>query len=724
MTRRLPLLVVLTAALLQAAPAASAADPNPVEGQRLTRLIVTFDAPVPAAVTIAWGDGQTSPSNPITVPSGKGEVTGSHIYAQHGSYSVKVTDNANVNNYVTTSLTVDDAPISATGATFPVASAAGGVVVARVTDQNPLGVASGLKARIDWGDGVTTDGTLTAVAGQAGVFDVSGTHAYPNGSTYLAGVTITSNDGGQANAQAQSTADGAPEPSPPSAGRILDLGRGDDPSLAVDGDGTAHIAFSTTAPGRTGDNVVYCALPRGAKACKVRRTFLVDALQPPVILRDRTGILYIVVSYNGTAQIGGGTLLMTSPDGGATWTYGFYPVNTGVFQGKIIDATLSQNGRTLYALFGDFVPGDKSQVLATISLDRQGLGSEKDPGRTGPKNADPVVDAKLMPYSVRSIGVLPDGRVAIAGADTDADAAKRAPRAAIRVIADADGNAVTTPWTPIRAGIVFKLAGSPRGAALMTSQNCSKGVEVSPLRGLRLGAPRPLGSEGFVGCGPNDQQDLFVDSAGGRHATWLSDHDGCQGSGPHENDRTCIIYRRARPGADFGPKTTIATPRIASALQVATAPDGDGWLAWRELPGGDAGARVKITPTLTSSEQDLGKHRIALSFTPGSECAKRDPVTVGVRVSGPQTGRPAVTRVTWTTSRAMLPRRRVDSRAPFSARMTVDRRAFDGLSSTGSIVFTMTVRAAVRYRVAGRTRTANLSQVLSFYCGIPFSRVR
>ena len=54
----------------------------------------------------------------------------------------------------------------------------------------------------------------------------------------------------------------------------------------------------------------------------------------------------------------------------------------------------------------------------------------------------------------------------------------------------------------------------------------------------------------------------------------------------------------------------------------------------------------------------------------------------------------------------------------------LDRREFDGLSSTGSIVFTMTVHAAVRYRVSGRTHKANLSQVLSFYCGIPFSRVR
>ena len=84
------------------------------------------------------------------------------------------------------------------------------------------------------------------------------------------------------------------------------MGRGDEPSLAVDGEGTAYVTWATPAPGRTGDAVVYREIPRGAKACKVKRTSLVDALNAPVILRDRTGVLYIVISYNGVAQIGGG----------------------------------------------------------------------------------------------------------------------------------------------------------------------------------------------------------------------------------------------------------------------------------------------------------------------------------------------------------------------------------------------------------------------------------
>ena len=242
------------------------------------------------------------------------------------------------------------------------------------------------------------------------------------------------------------------------------------------------------------------------------------------------------------------------------------------------------------------------------------------------------------------------------------------------------------------------------------------------MRGLRLGPPRPVGSERFLTCN-SDGDDLFIDSAGGRHVTFSSDEDGCQGTGPHENDRRCLIYRRARPGGDFGPKTTILSTRNPfSAPQVAAAPDGGGWVAWRELT--DKGAIVKVSPTFTTAEAQLGPHLIALSFAPGSECAKKGPVTVGVKVSGPQKDRPKITRVTWSTTLGLLPRRRVDVSAPFAVRLNVDRRLFNGLSSTGTIVFSMTVHAKVRYKVAGRTaKNVTLSQVLSFYCGIPFSRV-
>ena len=506
------------------------------------------------------------------------------------------------------------------------------------------------------------------------------------------------------------------------AGRILHLGRGDDPSLAVDPQGTAHVVWSTPHAGRTGDDVVYCQLPRGATSCAVRRQFTVDALQPPVILRDNAGNLRVVVSYNGPLQLGGGTLIMSSADNGASWGYQFVPINTGIFQGGIVDATLGQNGRVLYAIFGDFVPGDTSQTFAQIGLDRPIANREDDPGRIGPLTGDPTADRALLFYSVRTVATLPDGRVVLAGYDTRSG--MKTPRSAIRVVADADDNPVSTPWTPITGGAVFKLAASPRGSAMLTSPNCERGLAVAPVRGLRLGPPRPVGSERFLACNGTGG-DLFVDNAGGRHVVYGSDEDGCQGTGPHENDRTCLIYRRARPGGDFGPKTTIFSDRnpFFSAVRVGTGADGLGWISWRELT--DAGGQVEVTPTFTSSEKEVGKSLMAMTFAPSSECAKQSPVNVGIKVSGPLQDRPRIASVTWSTTPGLLPRRQVDSSAPYAVKLKVDRRQFYGLSSTGDIVFSMTARATVKYRTGGRTtKTAKLSQVLSFFCGVPFSRVR
>lgn len=42
-------------------------------------------------------------------------------------------------------------------------------------------------------------------------------------------------------------------------------------SIAVDTDGTAHVAWAVTQSG--GDQLVYCRVPRGATACEKTQTF-------------------------------------------------------------------------------------------------------------------------------------------------------------------------------------------------------------------------------------------------------------------------------------------------------------------------------------------------------------------------------------------------------------------------------------------------------------------
>ncbi|MBI5105516.1 MAG: hypothetical protein HZB46_11160 [Solirubrobacterales bacterium] len=695
--RRLLLAVLV---LLAAVPGAAAQEPDLVEGQAFTRALAAFDKPT-SQVRIDWGDGSPlQDAASVDRADGKREVTATHTYAKFGFYAVKVTDRDDASRSQTAYLTVKDAPITAEGTTFPVGDAAGGVLLATITDANPLGRPDELTADVDWGDGTTSAGMITAVPGAPGRYEVRGAHAYPDAATYLAGISIRSvPGGGDASADAQATA-----------------------SVVVDDAGTAHVVFASLAPGRTGDAVTYCQIPRGARGCSVRRRYLVDALTPPVILRDRDGRLHIVVSYNGTRQLGGGTLIMSSADAGATWSYNFTRVNTGIFQGAVNDAALSRDGRVAWILFGfGFGASDKAGILAGIGLDRPTLFREDAPGKTQPLTGDPAVDRPRIPYAAKSVATLADGQVLIAGYDDDA-AGRSVPRAALRVVAGADNAAVARPWVPIRAGFVRKLAAGPSGAGILTTRDCVDGVELSPLRGTRPGTARPLLRERFMACNARGGDDLFYDAGGGRHVVMLSDEDGCQGPSPHDRRDVCLLYRRARPGGDFGPKTTLYRAQLLSDLHVATARDGVGVVVWREQLE-DGSTRIRLTATDTSSEQELGRHRLALTLRPSAECAKRFDVDARVTAVGPSDGRPRITRVTWSNTRGALPRRRVDGSGPFTQNVRFDRRELRNLSSTGTIVFSTTLRASVRYRAGGRTRTARLEQVVSWFCGVDFDRV-
>lgn len=196
--RLLAACVLLTLVLVGSARAQA---PALVEGKAFTGTVATFDPPLPSQVTIDWGDGSPTQTTGVTTnPAGKGEVSGTHTYARHGSFRIEVTDKGNAANSRQQYVTVADAPITASPVTFATATAAGGALVATVVDENPLGAASEFAATIAWGDGSTSAGTVSAAAGQPGRYEVRGAHAYPDGSTYIAEVTVTDTDGGDAKA--------------------------------------------------------------------------------------------------------------------------------------------------------------------------------------------------------------------------------------------------------------------------------------------------------------------------------------------------------------------------------------------------------------------------------------------------------------------------------------------------------------------------------------------
>jgi hypothetical protein len=165
----------------------------------------TFGTPSDYAVTVGWGDGQTSSPT----------VTGNQFYwyyrgfsadAQHawdheGTYPVEATIADSGGSQATTGRTVQvsDAPLSpgTNGSTDLLYATEGQALSAdplsTFSDLNPNAVADDFTAVIDWGDGTRSPGTVRG--GDAGAFDVAGSHTYAHNGWYIASVLVTDADG-------------------------------------------------------------------------------------------------------------------------------------------------------------------------------------------------------------------------------------------------------------------------------------------------------------------------------------------------------------------------------------------------------------------------------------------------------------------------------------------------------------------------------------------------
>ena len=152
------------------------------EGVTRTGVVGAFD-PFTCAnnciATVRWGDGQSSTSSTlpggavgVTPNTGTAQtVTGSHAWAAKGSYSATVTINRQGTTAVDLSpVTVVDQLVALTPESLKVAAGTAFTGrVARFVDPGPTRPASVYHATIDWGDGATTDGSVT---GSAGNFEV------------------------------------------------------------------------------------------------------------------------------------------------------------------------------------------------------------------------------------------------------------------------------------------------------------------------------------------------------------------------------------------------------------------------------------------------------------------------------------------------------------------------------------------------------------------------
>src|SRR5262249_44106147 len=150
----------------------------------------------------------SSSSGQVTESAGSGTVTGTHVYADNGTYTitVAVTDNAADSASRLASATVANVAPSVTAAanSTVLVQTPFTVQLATFTDpgftSNTAGTAETFTATIDWGDhSALTPGSITVTQGSPGVLTtgvVSGTHTYASAGDYAVLLTVTDDDGG------------------------------------------------------------------------------------------------------------------------------------------------------------------------------------------------------------------------------------------------------------------------------------------------------------------------------------------------------------------------------------------------------------------------------------------------------------------------------------------------------------------------------------------------
>lgn len=294
-----------------AAAAAAGVDVNTVEGQSFTATVVSgLICPLRSA-TISWGDGTTSAGT----SDGNNGIQGTHTYAEEGSYggSVAYSYASSAENScpfliqtASFQATVHDAPLSAAG--MDISGTAGQSitgVVAHFSDANPGATAADFSVTIQWGDGTTTTGTVSA-SGPGG-FDVSGTHSYAGTGSFTVSAAITDVGGSTATATGTATIGTASTSPPrivgidpvgsPAAGRPIvlkatisgpvtaiewNLAGNSDPEISCAGSQTA-VTFRAPAGSRS-----VTAVAVGAGGSRLPFTATIDvAPAPPMSAADR-----------------------------------------------------------------------------------------------------------------------------------------------------------------------------------------------------------------------------------------------------------------------------------------------------------------------------------------------------------------------------------------------------------------------------------------------------
>ncbi|MBV9123151.1 MAG: hypothetical protein JO112_07330, partial [Planctomycetes bacterium] len=173
---------------------------NPTEETSWTGHLASFqdadlaDQLQDVGASINWGDGTGLDPSTITGGSGGFLVSGTHTYAEAGSYLVSVTLETSDGRQWTvfSTATVKDQDLQASGGATLSAPAGqalpDGSILATFSDPAWASGTSGYQALIRWGDSATSGGTLVAQGN--GSWAVEGSHTYALPGNYTAQVVL------------------------------------------------------------------------------------------------------------------------------------------------------------------------------------------------------------------------------------------------------------------------------------------------------------------------------------------------------------------------------------------------------------------------------------------------------------------------------------------------------------------------------------------------------
>jgi hypothetical protein len=326
------------------------------------------------------------------------------------------------------------------------------------------------------------------------------------------------------------------------------IGSGNTPGVAVDGAGTAYIAYNGV---ETGSPPHFCRLPRGATACDVALTLPIgpnsDTLSRPYVRVAGTRV-DVVVHRNGPNSI----TQYTSSDGGVTFPTSrvagthvpFVEMASG--PGDTLSVVTNADGRG--GLFHNLaLSGTQSTTFATLF------------GGTHPYNGTVGLIDATTPLAIFATGSSLGAFRRYSGAgDLNNDA----------------------NWTaPVDIGFVDypRLASGPSGLFLLAGDE-NFGLFVRRWDGGTFGPRVPV-----TASGDHSETHLYQDAAGRLHAVYpRGDADGFH-----------VEHAVSDNGVDWQTgSVSVQTDDEPASMRVATAPDHVGVVAWSSRAAGTTQIRV------------------------------------------------------------------------------------------------------------------------------------